>query len=307
MAKAAMLLSSLAAAHAGSAEFSTTNMCKLVGIDNVKAHFDKTFAFSGRKATISCDYDLQEKQNFLSSVSVSGQESPSAAFGTLNMGYEYSHSFKTKLQALTLSLASRGARIKAAVDSNGRSPKLTEVGAVSKRKLMKGRNALPEGWGEYTDAGSGRKYYYNPTEQVSVWDRPGAQYLDVAIDTTYSPPSGVLQLKVGASGRKQLKLDMTQDKNRDGKLSTDEIESIGYSFGTTLSFTPKRKALTAAFQATQQMAEGRDLEAELDTDGVTISISDSNVDKGATWTAKLSTPLGRPSDSDLSFRRSVSF
>jgi len=101
----------------------------------------------------------------------------------------------------------------------------------------------------------------------------------VGIKPSFKPPSSLLELKLEA-----------------------------YGAAATFGYKLKSRAFGYKLEASHELAAGRDLEAELQADGVELSFSDSTLEKGATWIATLSTPFSAPlSDSEMVIRRSMSF
>jgi len=119
-------------------------------------------------------------------------------------------------------------------------------------------------------------------------DAKGAKLTEVAsaskfnvlsIKPSYKPPSKLIELKLEA-----------------------------YGAAATLGYKANGGSLAYKLEASQEIADGREIEAELGAEGVELSLSDSTVEQGATWTATLSTPFSSPlSGSELVVRRSMAF
>ena len=148
----------------------------------------------------------------------------------------------------------------------------------------------------------------------------------LSIKPSYKPPSKVVELKLEAYGAAAGRRERGASRRRGGEAArpsrlwpslrkpcTSERHPAAAccviaGAAATLGYKANGGSLVYKLEASQEIADGREIEVELDAEGVEVSLSDSTVEQGATWTATLSTPFSSPlSDSELVLRRSMAF
>jgi len=92
-------------AHAGSLEFSTSDLTSGRSLDNIKGSWGTSFALAGQDLKLDAAYDMKANRDFLKEATVSG------AFD--EVGYALTHNFASGASKLALTTKQMGAQFKA--------------------------------------------------------------------------------------------------------------------------------------------------------------------------------------------------